>query len=85
MGLRQRQWAKAARLALIQSLGGRCAWCGTTEHLTCDCIAPMGHEHHERYDPSWRVSFYRAQAAVGNLQVLCDACNTRKGATELPF
>lgn len=81
MGKRQKQWAVRARADLVQLLGGRCVECGTTEELHLDCILPQGHHHH-KLDSSSRVSFYRRQHAEGNLQVLCAACNGRKGALD---
>lgn len=40
MAKRQREWAKRARLALIESLGGKCVDCGTTKDLELDHIEP---------------------------------------------
>jgi hypothetical protein len=38
----------------------------------------MGHTHH-KFDTSARMSFYNAMHKIGNLQVLCSACNAAKG------
>ncbi len=86
MAARQRVWARRARAALVQSLGGVCATCGVSHPLECDCVEPRGDWHH-RIGFAQRVSFYRREAASGNLQLLCPLCHvvkTRRDA-ELPF
>lgn len=82
MGLRQRKWAKIARERLFQQFGGVCRVCGGRECLEFDCINPTGDYHH-RIEWSHRISYYRRQAALGNLQVLCQRCNSRKGDDEM--
>lgn len=79
MAARQREWARRKRDELFHQLGPRCAWCGSTQDLTFDCIQPQGHEHHRRYDWSWRLSFYTRMHLQSNLQVLCVTCNSKKG------
>ena len=83
MAKRQKVWAAKARDVLIAKLGGKCVKCGTTEELTFDCIIPCGHEHH-RMSFDRRISFYRAQDKLGNLQVLCKPHNDEKGNTIEP-
>lgn len=83
MGLRQRDWARRVRAALIAELGGICRGCGTTEDLQLDCIVPQGDRHH-KIEWSARISFYRSQHRAGNLQVLCESCHSEKSANELP-
>lgn len=78
MSKRQKEWARNARLRLVIALGGRCVACGATEKLELDCIIPRGHSHHGMASDQ-RVTFYRRQASVGNLQVLCTRCNAMKG------
>ena len=77
MGARQREWAKAWRARILRILGPRCACCGATEDLTFDCIRPGG-GNHARLEHSQRITFYRRQFSVGNLQVLCRRCNINK-------
>jgi hypothetical protein len=78
MGLRQRQWAKRARVNLMDLLGGKCAHCGTRSRLTFDCIIPQGDKHH-KFDTSRRMSFYRQQHFnFGNVQILCEKHQAKK-------
>jgi len=79
MALRQRKWARKATVALRLSLGGKCAHCRTTEKLTFDLVIPYDAGRHHKMEYSWRVSFYRIEARHGNLQILCEKCNARKG------
>lgn len=82
MGLRQKEWARKARRALIAQLGGVCVACGTAEDLELDCIIPRGDEHH-RLDTSARISFYRREAfAHSNVQLLCSRCHAFKSAID---
>jgi len=87
MGARQKAWAERARDKLFDLLGRQCRWCGATEEtakLTFDVKLPTesgGHDgngHHRKMDWSWRMSFYRREHDRGNLQVLCDKCNSKK-------
>ena len=78
MGKRQKAWARTSRTRFLQMLGGRCAACGATDELEFDCIAPRGSRHHGM-DTSQRISFYRAQMRMGNIQLLCTRCNALKG------
>ena len=84
MAKRHKKWAARARAELMEKLGGRCAQeseeCAGM--LTFDCREPQGHAHH-RMDPSARMCFYKKQHAADNLQILCEKCNSRKGAREL--
>jgi 5-methylcytosine-specific restriction endonuclease McrA len=84
MGLRQKAWARNVRDLLFAQLGRVCVDCGSQDKLQFDCIEPKGHGHH-RCEYSQRMSFYRAQHAIGNLAVRCAKCNARKGARELEF
>lgn len=81
MAKRQREWARRKRTELLAQLGGRCARCGTTDNLEFDCIIPQGDAHHKK-EWSARMSFYRAQAKAGNIQVLCSGCNNLKSLDE---
>lgn len=62
-------------------LGGKCALCGSKESLTFDCRVPAGGAHH-KLSTDQRMCFYRQQFRFGNLQILCHACNSKKGAAE---
>lgn len=79
MSKRNKEWAKRARAALLDLLGGKCAYCGATEQLTFDCIEHQGHDHHAR-STDQRMNFYRRQHYErGNIQILCLSCNGMKG------
>lgn len=82
MSARQKRWAVQQREELLKLFGGRCRVCGGFECLEFDCIQACGHRHHT-YDTARRMSFYRRQAVLGNLQVLCRRCNAKKGAWEM--
>lgn len=75
---RQAVWAKKKRAHLMQVLGPFCAHCKSVNCLTFDCIVAQGDAHH-RLSSVGRMTFYMRQFNAGNLQVLCSACNTRKG------
>jgi len=78
MAARQKDWARRAKAALMELLGGKCVKCGTTEDLTFDCIIPRGDEHH-KYDTSARICFYRRQHYEHqNVQILCRPHNEEK-------
>lgn len=81
MGARQRDYAKREQARLRFLLGGKCTHCGTTENLEFDCISPMGHDHHGK-ELNRRMSFYKVQFALGNLQILCKICNNKKSEFE---
>lgn len=83
MARRQKDWAARAREKLMAELGGRCVECGSRRRLEFDCVTPMGGAHH-KYDPSWRMSFYRQQHKENNLQILCKPCNGLK-SDRVPF
>jgi 5-methylcytosine-specific restriction endonuclease McrA len=77
-GARIGEWARKARASLMEHLGMKCQECGATDHLTLDTPFPTGDSHH-RLDMARRTSFYRRMHLVGNLCILCETCNARKG------
>jgi hypothetical protein len=56
---------QAVRLAVFQRDGGRCATCGSVQHLQFDHIIPVA---------------LGGASTEANLQVLCEECNRAKGA-----
>jgi hypothetical protein len=78
MARRHKLWAAATRKRMIIILGEHCAACGATDHLTFDCCEPMGDSHHRKSAPE-RITFYRKQMRAGNVQLLCNECNSLKG------
>lgn len=69
------EW-KALRRKVIQKFGGRCLCCGRTprnpSHINVDHIKPR------RYFPELALE-------EDNLQVLCGACNKRKGNADTDY
>lgn len=85
MSKRHKEWARKARTKLIADLGDRCAVCGVASFaadLEFDCILRQGDSHH-RMDTSARMSFYRRQHRMGNVQTLCPDCHKEKNHLEL--
>lgn len=76
---RTRTQAGRLRRALIARMGGECAECGATTDLTFH--HPFGRpwkpsEHNARH----RLRLYEADLAAGNLELLCNSCNSHDGA-----
>jgi len=84
MGKRQKAWARRETDRLRQVLGGCCSVCGTTDKLEFDVIIVVGNnDHHRKMDWSHRMSFYRKQHSLNNLQLLCKYHNGLK--SDNPF
>jgi 5-methylcytosine-specific restriction endonuclease McrA len=80
---RHNAWAKRARLKLIALLGGMCVNCGATEDLEIDHIDASKKEKPTHVMSSrGRIGEYKRQIAIGNAQVLCGRCNSKKGDRE---
>jgi 5-methylcytosine-specific restriction endonuclease McrA len=84
MGKRQKQWGRRRLDALRVALGGCCRRCGSINDLEIDCILPTGHYHHT-LSTDQRATFYYKQFIVGNLQLLCPSCHSRKTAEDDAF
>lgn len=72
------------RKELLEALGNKCAWCGTTENLEFDCKIPQGDKHH-RKDAASRMDFYIHQHRLKNVQILCKKHNTEKSIVDAEF
>lgn len=88
MALRQREWARKKRLELRCLLGLKCKHCGSKDYRTLefDLIVLTDKKdkngitfHHKSMEWSWRMSFYRQQLNMKNLQLLCSKYNSAKG------
>ena len=77
---------RAARLraALRVELGSCCAWCDGTRSLEFDLVVPVNRLHH-RSSALGRLSCYRRQLHLGNLQLLCRECHRCKSAFDAWF
>jgi hypothetical protein len=76
--LYRRSWYQRKKLALIESLGGKCAECGSEDQLTFD------HKDGRDWDiravhACKRLRIYTEEADAGLIQLLCLSCNSRKG------
>ena len=78
--LSHKRYVSRWRAVLFAFLGEACAECGADKDLAFDVVVPFGTPkwHHGRMSQRQRVNFYREQCYAGNLQVLCDQCNTAK-------
>lgn len=77
-GATYRAWVRknyaVRRGTLIIQLGGRCAQCGATSELEFD--HPRGRDWEpSRLNRHQRMKRYEADAAAGQLQLLCRSCN----------
>lgn len=86
MARRQREWAKRARLQLIESLGGKCVDCGSVEELQLDHIEPCTWAERRPFmEQSQRLSVMRREAKEGKITVRCKRCNVSKGNHSFGF
>ena len=76
---RRHRWAERERARLLAQLGGRCVACGSMARLEFDHINGRTWDV-TLLDPAQRLRRYRAEIAQGLVQLLCRACNVRKGA-----
>lgn len=84
MSKQEKARGRRRRKELLEALGNKCAWCGTTEKLEFDCIIPQGDKHH-RKDAAARMDFYWQQHRKGNIQILCNLDNREKSVLDAEF
>ncbi len=74
--------AQERRAAIIERLGGKCAYCGTKggrkNKLEIDHIQPRDW-YLRAFSQLGRVRIYEQEEKAGKLQVLCATCNKTKG------
>lgn len=73
--------AKHLKLILFSWFYPRCNFCHSVNELEIDLITALGDAHH-RYNSHRRYLFYVRQFVMGNVQILCKKCNSRKGLNE---
>ena len=78
----QRRWMAARREEWIQSRGGKCAKCGSTDKLEVDHIDPSD----KRWNPSkiWSRNEQDRFDELAKCQVLCFDCHKDKTVSEMP-
>lgn len=64
--VRRRAIPQDMKVMVWQRDGGRCVECGSNQHLEFDHVIPLA---------------MGGSNSVRNLQLMCDSCNRRKGAT----
>lgn len=76
----QLQWLAKRRNAWIDTKGGKCNYCGSTEELHVDHIDPAT----KSVDPAniWSRSAEFREAELAKCQVLCRSCHEAKTAQE---
>lgn len=84
MSKKEKARGRRRRKELLEVLGNKCAWCGTTHNLEFDCIIPQGGKHH-RMDAAVRMDFYWRQHHKGNIQILCKKDNHDKSVADADF
>ncbi len=73
---------RVTRDRLIKDLGGRCAYCGSTQRLEFDHI--RGRRWSVRDTSSHtRIRRYAREVAWHQIQLLCKSCNSAKGKPEV--
>jgi 5-methylcytosine-specific restriction endonuclease McrA len=71
--------ARQRRAFLMQQMGGRCAFCGSSEFLEFDHMVPRRWVAAAK--SRWqRQREYERDDALGELRLLCRSCNGRDGA-----
>ena len=76
----QRRWLQARRNEGIQSKGGACAECGSTESLEVDHIDPGLKSMNPRN--IWGLNSAARNAELAKCQVLCRECHKRKTSAQ---
>ena len=85
MSKQAKDWARRARLTLLEKLGPVCAWCQAKEDLEFDLIVPTGHSAARRSTDQRMCHYLQQHRDHDNVQVLCGRCNRRKGDTICDF
>jgi len=69
--------AREKRRRIFTILGAHCRGCGSEQNLTLDCIRAVPQKKHGQGFIA-RQWFYWQQFRLGNIQVLCNACQSLK-------
>ena len=81
----QRKWMAARRAKAIETLGGRCAWCGSTDRLEIDHIRPARADGYRSPGGGmWSWAWDRILAELGKCWLLCHECHRVKTRDDMP-
>ena len=78
VNVRARRWRELVRQDLLELMGERCAFCGSTDDLTFDHLRARDWKL-EKVGSVQRMRIFRKEFWAGKLQLLCRSCNSRKG------
>jgi 5-methylcytosine-specific restriction endonuclease McrA len=79
MSTATREWARKRRARLIETLGSKCAACGSELYLELDLVVAPKNTNHGNGSLG-RLCFYIRQWRMGNVRLLCGSCNRMKAA-----
>ena len=82
----QRTWMARRRAMAVKVLGGKCAWCGSTENLEFDHIHPKDKDPDLRgkQGSMWSWPWQRIETELEKCWLLCHECHRVKTRDDRP-